>query len=74
VIDTLPPDAPPDVEGDDARAAGLAWRMRLTDRDGLLAQLARTGCPIVPWQGPGTLDLVLHRLARRAQAPRTVAR
>ena len=52
----------------------LAWRMRLTDRDGLLAQLARTGCPIVPWQGPGTLDLVLYRLARRAQAPRTVAR
>ena len=75
VIDTLPPEAPPAVaEGGDPRAASLAWRMRLTDRDGLLAQLARTGCPIVPWQGPGTLDLVLHRLARRAQAPRTVAR
>ena len=52
VIDTLPPDAPPAAEGSDSRAAGLAWRMRLTDRDGLLAQLARTGCPIVPWQGP----------------------
>jgi uncharacterized protein (DUF58 family) len=74
VIDTLPPGAPPAAEGDDSRAAWVAWRMRLTDRDGLLAQLARTGCPIVPWQGPGTLDLVLHRLARRAQAPRTVAR
>ncbi len=74
VIDTLPPDAPPAAEGSDSRAAWLAWRMRLTDREGLLAQLARTGCPIVPWQGPGTLDLVLHRLARRAQAPRTVAR
>jgi uncharacterized protein (DUF58 family) len=75
VIDTLPPEATPAVyEGGDSRAAAAAWRMRVTDREGLLAQLARTGCPIVPWQGPGTLDEVLHRLARRAQAPRAVAR
>jgi uncharacterized protein (DUF58 family) len=75
VIDTLPSDIEPAIaEGADPRMAAAAWRMRLTDRQGLLAQLARTGCPIVPWRGPGTLDEVLHRLARRAQAPRAVAR
>jgi uncharacterized protein (DUF58 family) len=75
VIDTLPPEvSPATYEGGDSRAAAAAWRMRVTDREGLLGRLARTGCPIVPWQGPGTLDAVLHRLARRAQAPRAVAR
>jgi len=75
VVDTLRPDATPAVaQGTDPRAAAVAWRMRLTDREGLLAQLTRTGCPVVPWQGPGTLDRVLHRLARRAQLPQVVAR
>ena len=36
------------------------------------ASLARAGCPVVPWRGPGTLDEVLRRLARRAQLPRVV--
>jgi uncharacterized protein (DUF58 family) len=75
VIDTLPPEAAPAIADEvDARTAAVAWRMRLTDREGLLARLARTGCPIVPWQGPGTLDQVLRRLARRAQAPRVAVR
>jgi len=75
VVDTLRPDATPAVaQGTDPRAAAVAWRMRLTDREGLLAQLTRTGCPVVPWRGPGTLDRVLHRLARRAQLPQVVAR
>ncbi|HEY3017175.1 MAG TPA: DUF58 domain-containing protein [Nocardioides sp.] len=75
VIDTLPDDVTPaTVSGADPRTAALAWRMRLTDRDGLLDQLARTGCPVVPWHGPGTLDAVLRRLARRAQLPQAVNR
>ena len=75
VVDTLPEGTAPAVARDtDPVIAGLAWRMRLTDREVLLAQLARVGCPVVPWRGPGTLDDVLHRLARRAQLPQVRVR
>ena len=33
-------------------------------------ELAAAGCPVVPWNGPRTLEEVLRRLARRAQLPR----
>ena len=75
VVDTLPEGISPVVARDtDPVVADLAWRMRLTDRDVLVAQLSRIGCPAVPWRGPGTLDDVLHRLARRAQLPRVRVR
>jgi hypothetical protein len=48
--------------------------MRLLDREMQLTEVTRQGIPVVAWRGPGTLDEVLHRLARRAQLPRTVAR
>ena len=48
--------------------------MRRLERDQVLAGLAALGCPVMPWRGPGTLDDVLRRLARRASAPRVVAR
>ena len=54
--------------------AGLAWRMRRIERDGMLERLAGLGCPVVTWRGPGTLDEVLHRLARRAQVPQVRTR
>jgi hypothetical protein len=53
--------------------AELAWRMRLLDRSHLLTQLAAAGCPVVPWNGPRTLEEVLRRLARRAAMPRVGA-
>ncbi|MGB0100217.1 MAG: DUF58 domain-containing protein [Nocardioides sp.] len=75
VVDTLPGDAAPAVAGEvDRRVAGLAWRMRLLERSVVLDRLGGLGCPVVPWRGPGTLDDVLHRLARRAQQPRVVSR
>jgi uncharacterized protein (DUF58 family) len=75
VIDTLPTDATPAVvEGTDPQVAELAWRMRRLDRDEVLERLAALGCPVVPWQGPGTVDDVLRRLARRAQLPQVRAR
>jgi uncharacterized protein (DUF58 family) len=75
VVDTLPEGTSPAVARDtDPVIADLAWRMRLTDREVLFARLARIGCPAVPWRGPGTLDDVLHRLARRAQLPQVRAR
>jgi uncharacterized protein (DUF58 family) len=75
VVDTLPPDAEPEGgERTDPRLLALAWRMRRLERSVLLDRLAALGCPVVAWRGPGTLDDVLRRLARRAELPRVVAR
>ena len=75
VVDTLPEDVAPAVaEGVDPAVADLAWRMRRVDRDHQLARLVTLGCPVVPWRGPGTLDNVMRRLARRAQLPQVVTR
>jgi len=75
VVDTLPGGAPDDGTTARARAiAGTAWRMRMVERDLVLGEVARAGCPVVPWRGPGTLDEVMRRLARRAQLPRVVQR
>jgi uncharacterized protein (DUF58 family) len=71
VVDPLPPGTTPSVHPDSAEAvAALAWRMRLLDRSHLLAQLAAAGCPVVPWDGPRTLEAVIRRFARRRQLPR----
>ena len=85
-VDTLPADlARPDIptdrlaqltasaddrpDADPARLAAAAARARARD------PRARTaGVPIVPWAGPGTLDLVLRDLGRRSRAPRVVGR
>ncbi len=71
VVDPLPAGTTPAAWPDsDPRIAELAWRMRLIDRSHLLAALAAAGCPVVPWNGPRTLEEVLRRLARRTQLPR----
>ena len=64
--------APPPSSGPTATraVADLAWRMRLLDRSDLLSALASAGCPVVPWNGPRTVEEVLRRLARRTQLPR----
>ncbi len=78
VIDTLPPDAvrrgPAVVDGTDPVLADLAWRMRKVEREQVLGRLAALGCPVVAWRGPGTMDDVLRRLARRAQLPQVRVR
>ncbi len=75
VVDTLPPDVRPGAQpGLRSDVADLGWRMRRLERDDLLASLAATGCPVVRWRGPGTVDEVLRRLARRAQLPQVAAR
>lgn len=75
VVDTLPgelspgalPTVPPEV-------VAAAWRMRVLERDRLRERLVARGVPVVAWRGPGTLDEVLRRLARRAQLPQVVRR
>lgn len=73
-VDTLPPDALPEQARDPGSAARLAWRMRLLERAVQVHEITTQGIPVVAWRGPGTLDEVLHRLARRAQLPRAVVR
>ena len=75
VVDTLPPETAPQVpDGVDPRLVDLAWRMRRLERDQVLAGLAALGCPVIEWRGPGTLDDVLRRLARRRSVPQVVSR
>ncbi len=75
VIDPLPPDAVPSViEGTDPGIADLAWRMRRLEREQVLSRLAAMGCPVVAWRGPGTIDDVLRRLARRGRLPQVQVR
>ena len=75
VVDTLPEHVGAlGAEGADPLVADLAWRLRRTEREQFLTALAREGCPVVAWRGPGTLDDVLHRLARRAQLPQARVR
>ena len=75
VIDTLPENADPHVpKGVDPVVAGLAWRMRRVERERVLAGLAAIGAPVIPWRGPGTVDHVVRRLARRSSLPQVGAR
>jgi uncharacterized protein (DUF58 family) len=71
VVDCLPRE--PALPATDPRRA-IAWRMRLIEREGLLARVRRTGVPVIPWRGPGTLDDVLHQLRRRASGTAPVRR
>ena len=73
-IDTLAPDTLPDTARDPQSAGRLAWRLRLLEREVQRTEVARRGIPVVPWRGPGTLDDVLRRLARRSRLPREVPR
>ena len=71
VIDTLPGER---VVTDRLALPSLAARMQKIERDDRLQRLATLGCPVVPWRGPGTVDTVLHQLARRARVPKVRAR
>ena len=75
VIDTLPEGAGPHVPGGvDPALAEIAWRMRRLERERVLAGLAAIGAPVIPWRGPGTVDDVVRRLARRSSLPQVGAR
>jgi uncharacterized protein (DUF58 family) len=85
-IDTLPPElASGTIEPqlletvlpqatESPEASSLAWRIRLLEREHEMLRAREAGVPIVPWSGPGTLDIVLRDLGRRSRAPRVVSR
>jgi uncharacterized protein (DUF58 family) len=67
VVDTAPrPLMPPAPTW----SRDLAQRVFLLERNALVHRLAEVGAPVVPWEGPGTLDLVLHEIARLHARPR----
>lgn len=75
-VDTLPSQRGLGAADDAARTrtTDLAWRLRLAERDLAVAALGGTGCPVTPWRGPGSLDLVTRQLARRSAMPRIAVR
>jgi len=85
-VDTMPPGlAAPDIPeeslvqlasttGEYPTETRLAWRLRLLERHREMTRAREAGVPVVPWAGPGTLDLVLRDLGRRSRAPRVVSR
>lgn len=70
VIDTLPDHV---AEHDDELTA-LAWRVRLLERRREVRRVTAAGIPVIPWRGPGTLDVVIRDIARRTTGPRLVQR
>jgi uncharacterized protein (DUF58 family) len=45
----------------------LAWRIRMLERAREVRRIQQAGVPVVPWLGPGSLDVVLRSLARRGR-------
>ena len=73
-IDTLVDGILPETARDPRSAGALAWRLRLLEREIQRTEVSRRGIPVVSWHGPGSLDDVLRRLARRSRMPREVPR
>lgn len=48
--------------------ARAAWRIRMLERDREIRAIQAQGVPVVPWLGPGSLDVVLRRLGRRGRS------
>ena len=70
-VDTLPGGALPHSED---QLGEIARRLWLLERRMLIERLGDLGVPVVRWDGPGSLDAVLHDLARMAAAPRPALR
>ena len=62
-IDCLPHDI--HEQAGDAHS-GVVWRIGVLERERRLRHLREAGIPVVPWHGPGSLDLALRALYRRA--------
>ena len=66
-VDTLPAGVVPPQQNAWTPLATRLWRM---ERENVLGRLWEHGVPVVAWAGAGSLDLVLHDVARLAWAPR----
>ena len=50
--------------------ARTAWRIRMLERDREIRAIQGQGVAVVPWLGPGSLDVVLREMRRRGRAGR----
>jgi uncharacterized protein (DUF58 family) len=57
-------------EADRDPLARTAWRIRMLERDREIRAIRAQGVPVVPWLGPGSLDVVLRELGRRGPTVR----
>ncbi len=64
VVDCLPPDITRQDPGDPY--VGLAWRIELLKRAREVRRMREAGIAVVPWRGPGSLDVVLRDLQHHA--------
>lgn len=71
VVDTSPRPLLPEAR---TWSRDLAQRVFLVERDALVHRLGEIGVPVVPWAGPGTLDVVLGEIARLHARPRLALR
>ena len=72
VVDTAPDPLLPPAGNNWSR--DVAQRLFLMEREALVARLGEIGVPVVPWRGPGTLDVVLAEVARLHSRPRVGVR
>ncbi|MGO0575049.1 DUF58 domain-containing protein [Ornithinimicrobium panacihumi] len=72
VIDALvDPEAGDVVDSTDKDPlARTAWRIRMLERDREIRAIRAQGVAVVPWLGPGSLDVVLRELGRRGRKGR----
>ncbi len=65
VIDCLPTDIA--QEDPDDPYVGITWRIELLRRDRDIRRAREAGIAVVPWRGPGSLDVVLRDLHRHTR-------
>jgi len=66
VVDCLPLDITSEDPADPM--VGLLWRIRLLEREREMRRVREAGVAVVPWRGPGTLDVVLRDLQRQTRS------
>ena len=64
VIDCLPTDIA--LQEPDDPFAGITWRIELLKREREIRRVREAGIAVVPWRGPGSLDVVLRDLHHHA--------
>jgi len=67
VIDCLPADIAQQEPADPY--VDITWRIELLKRDRDIRRVREAGIAVVPWRGPGSLDLVLRDLHHHARTP-----
>ena len=69
VVDALVDPAQGEVTAGDDKdpLARTAWRIRMLEREREVRAITAQGVAVVPWLGPGSLDVVLRELGRRGR-------